>query len=57
MKATILLFGFIPLPGAQAVDESHLTSYLLVAAKHNARPWYRRMTKRVIKGYRDPFKD
>jgi|GEM_PF-5664597 len=57
MKSITLLFGIIPLPGAQVVEEHQLTHYLVVATKHNERPWYRRVTKRVILGYRDPFRD
>ncbi len=55
MKSKTLLFGFIPLPGSQDVAEHQLTHYLVVAVNHNKRPWYKRVTRRIIKGYEDPL--
>ena len=55
MKAITLLFGFIPLPGAPEVHEDHLTHYLVVTAHHNQKPWWKRLTKKAIKGYKNPF--
>lgn len=56
MKAVTLLFGLIPLPGTHEVPEDHLTHYLVVASRHNARPWWKRVTRRVIRGYKDPYR-
>ncbi|MBN9500260.1 MAG: hypothetical protein J0H02_00560 [Armatimonadetes bacterium] len=55
MKAITLLFGFIPLPGSQDVSADQLTHFLVIASRHNQRPWWKRLTRRTIRGYQSPF--
>ena len=57
MKLIHLLFGCIRLPGSIPVDEHQLTHFLVVATRHNVRPWWKRLTRLVVLGYQDPFKD